>query len=285
MSTPALPCAPSPRFWQPLGTALGAGGGLCARCGHRERVLRWGSRSLPDLLSLKQQGTEPAAPSSKGDQEPMQEGRTPIPGKRPTCTRGWSELRGSPFLGKCCGFHTWAVTQAPDSIPVLSLTQRVAPGRTRSRQPCTPQGREEAAQALTEKKRPQPGWAPHPVPPQRGRSTQGTCADPQPCSLRPHRLFLLSEAPGYRGDGHSCPHPAPSSGIFPAALPGRAGEEEMGMGWRVHTSSALSQLSAAPSHPDHHMPAHTHPPRPPRAPGQTHSTERVEKKKKNPASD
>lgn len=43
------------------------------------------------------------------------------------------------------------------------------------------------------------------------------------------------------------------------------------MGWRVHTSSALSQLSPAPAHPTHHMPTHTHPPRPPRAPSQTHS--------------
>lgn len=40
---------------------------------------------------------------------------------------------------------------------------------------------------------------------------------------------------------------------------------------QVHTSSALSQLSPAPSHPAHHMLAHTHPLRLPRAPGQTHS--------------
>lgn len=63
-------------------------------------------------------------------------------------------------------------------------------------------------------------------------------------------------------------HTLHTAGTFPAALPGRAGEEEMGMGWQVHTSSALSQLSPAPSHPAHHMPAHTHPPPPPApAPG------------------
>lgn len=76
--------------------------------------------------------------------------------------------------------------------------------------PHTHHGEEEAAQELSEQQCPQPVWGPHPVPPQRGRSTQGTCSDPQPCSLRPHRLSLLYEAPRCRGDGHSCPHPAHS---------------------------------------------------------------------------
>lgn len=211
-----------------------------------------------------------AADSSKGQKQQLQKARAD-PGEENSDPKevantyqGLSGLRGSPFLGKFCWFHTWAVTQAPDSIPVLSLTQRVAPGS------CWPHREEEAAQGLPQHQCPQPVWGPHPVPPPTRQEHPGSCTDPQPCSFSLTGSPSCMRHPDALGMGTAA-HTLHTAGTFPAALPGRAGEEEMGMAWQVHTSSALSQISPAPSHPAHHMPAHTHPPRPPRAPGQTHS--------------
>lgn len=130
--------------------------------------------------------------------------------------------------------------------------------------PHTRHKEEEAAQGLPEQQCPHPGWAPRPVPPQQGRSTQGTCADPQPCSLWPHRLSLLYEALGCHGDGNSCPHPAPSRD-----LPGSSSRK----GWRGGDGDGMAgshQLStftalASPGTPDSSH-AYSHPPPAP-APG------------------
>lgn len=201
------------------------------------------------------------------------EGENPDPREVANMYQGLSGLRGSPFLGKCCWFHTWAVTQAPDSIPVLSLTQRVAPGRTRSYQTHT----------LTTGKRKQLRNSQNSnVPSQCGvlaLSPHSEAGAPRAPALTPSpAAFGLTGSPSCMrhpdavGTGTAA-HTLHTAGTFPAALPGRAGEEEMGMGWQVHTSSALLQLSPAPSHPAHHMPAHTHPPSLclPQAPSQTHS--------------
>lgn len=102
----------SPRFSQPLGKARRVGGGgVCAPCGRRERVLRGGSHSLPaflpDLLSSwLLTAARDRASSSQLQKGPglIQEGRTLIPGKWPTCTRGCQGCGVPPSWGSAAGF-------------------------------------------------------------------------------------------------------------------------------------------------------------------------------------